>query len=507
MSGNKKQKQNKNISQDIKNSGDLSKKRSGSKIFVTIIFSLIIFIGLLVGLSLIYAKAYENQFFPGVKIAGYEVGGKTQQEAKLKLENKLVNIGQAQVTIKNNGESRQVKIADLGVSVDLDKTIKQAFSYGRDSNYINNSIEQMQSLYYGKDFNYILNVVEGKIEEKIKEIAPDQHKEPKNATVLVKDGNISIEKEEFGQKADIERLKLEIAKDLSTKENNIIIWLSINPEINQKQVETVLPQIEQIISDEIVFIDTDKHKTYNASPEEIASWLVLKPEVGLAISIEIADDAIKNFIQEDLAKKINKKMIDKKINKRTKAVIANGQDGRKLDEDKTLTSTKNILTSRLDGQSISNEIKLIVSVEKAGEIEVEPKELGLSGGTPGLAEGKYIEVNLSTQTMYLFDGETPHGSFRVSTGKWSMPTPVGTRYVSDKNARAWSARYGLYMPYWMGIGGGYGIHELPEWPGGAKEGESHLGTPVSHGCIRLGVGAAATVYNFAPVGTPVFIHK
>jgi len=54
---------------------------------------------------------------------------------------------------------------------------------------------------------------------------------------------------------------------------------------------------------------------------------------------------------------------------------------------------------------------------------------------------------------------------------------------------------------------GYFIHELPYWPGGYREGENHLGIPVSHGCVRLGIGAAAKVYQFAAIGTKVVIHK
>jgi lipoprotein-anchoring transpeptidase ErfK/SrfK len=62
------------------------------------------------------------------------------------------------------------------------------------------------------------------------------------------------------------------------------------------------------------------------------------------------------------------------------------------------------------------------------------------------------------------------------------------------------------MPFWIGIKGTrMGIHELPEWPNGYKEGAAHIGTPVSHGCIRLGVEAAKIVYDWADVGTKVII--
>jgi lipoprotein-anchoring transpeptidase ErfK/SrfK len=123
-------------------------------------------------------------------------------------------------------------------------------------------------------------------------------------------------------------------------------------------------------------------------------------------------------------------------------------------------------------------------------------------------EGKHIDVNLSAQTMKLYDGKKVVGTYKISSGKKSTPTPKGTFQVHNKAARAWSAEYKLFMPYWMAFtsDGGYGIHELPEWKNGTKEGAAHLGVPVSHGCVRLGVGAAKAVYNWAPVGTPVVIR-
>lgn len=99
-------------------------------------------------------------------------------------------------------------------------------------------------------------------------------------------------------------------------------------------------------------------------------------------------------------------------------------------------------------------------------------------------------------------------SYPVSSGLARTPTPTGTFKVLQKNPRAWSTAAKLWMPYWMHFSGrGHGIHELPEWPNGHKEGENHLGHRASHGCVRLGVGAAKKLYDWAPVGTPVIISK
>ena len=125
-----------------------------------------------------------------------------------------------------------------------------------------------------------------------------------------------------------------------------------------------------------------------------------------------------------------------------------------------------------------------------------------------ILEGKYIDVNLDIQVITIFENGKILDAFLISSGLRGMDTPKGVTQIYNKHPRPWSGKYGLFMPYWMAIrsNGLFGIHELPEWPGGYKEGANHLGTPVSHGCIRLGVGAAQKIYEWADIGTSVIIY-
>jgi lipoprotein-anchoring transpeptidase ErfK/SrfK len=124
-----------------------------------------------------------------------------------------------------------------------------------------------------------------------------------------------------------------------------------------------------------------------------------------------------------------------------------------------------------------------------------------------ISDGKYIDINLAKQQLSIFENGERLGTYMISTGKRGMATPTGTFHVMAKRGRAWSKKYNLYMPYFMQFTGqGHGIHELPEWKNGYKEGANHLGVPVSHGCVRLGVGPAAKVYGWSDVGTPIVIH-
>jgi len=126
---------------------------------------------------------------------------------------------------------------------------------------------------------------------------------------------------------------------------------------------------------------------------------------------------------------------------------------------------------------------------------------------------KYIEVDLSDQTLKYFQNGRLIGTHKVSTGKWTTPTPIGTFTIRNKITVAYSRPYDLYMEWWMAFSadGSYGLHALPYWKtaGGGKyyEGTGHLGTPVSHGCIRQSLTEAARLFRWAEIGTTVIITR
>ncbi|MBU1037015.1 L,D-transpeptidase [Patescibacteria group bacterium] len=122
------------------------------------------------------------------------------------------------------------------------------------------------------------------------------------------------------------------------------------------------------------------------------------------------------------------------------------------------------------------------------------------------ADDKYIEIDISEQKLRYFQNGFMLGDYLISSGKKSLPTPVGEFSIINKQKLSYSQRYNLYMPFWQSFYPGYGIHELPYWPSGYREGENHLGTPVSHGCVRLAIGPAEKLYNLTDIGTKVYIN-
>jgi hypothetical protein len=123
---------------------------------------------------------------------------------------------------------------------------------------------------------------------------------------------------------------------------------------------------------------------------------------------------------------------------------------------------------------------------------------------------KRIEISISEQRMYVWEGETLVYKWVCSTGEPGRDTAPGHYRVLEKIPEAWSSIWGLRMPYWLGI---YwvgsiqnGIHALPINPNGTTLWAGYLGSRVSFGCIILTTENARTLYDWAPVGAPVWIH-
>lgn len=123
-----------------------------------------------------------------------------------------------------------------------------------------------------------------------------------------------------------------------------------------------------------------------------------------------------------------------------------------------------------------------------------------------------LETELGTQTMHVKIGDYKLWTFKVSSGKASTPTPTGHYSILNKQELRIGGESPHYrMPYWQGWRkDGYGLHALPYLAsdGGAfwQEAYGHIGTPVSHGCIRQLPEDAAELYRFTSIGTPVYVH-
>ncbi len=149
-----------------------------------------------------------------------------------------------------------------------------------------------------------------------------------------------------------------------------------------------------------------------------------------------------------------------------------------------------------------NQQKYFPYLEQSGNLS----ELNLDGE-------KKLEVSLKQQKMLVKVGDQVIRNFKVSTGKPSTPTPRGNFTVSLKQeVRIGNERPHYIMPKFQMIKAnwGVGIHALPSLSNDRgvfwREALNHIGTPRSHGCIRLLPDDAEFAFNFTEIGTKVEVR-
>jgi lipoprotein-anchoring transpeptidase ErfK/SrfK len=119
----------------------------------------------------------------------------------------------------------------------------------------------------------------------------------------------------------------------------------------------------------------------------------------------------------------------------------------------------------------------------------------------GHGRARWIDVNLSTQSVYAYEGDTVVNSFIVSTGTWIHPTVTGKYKIYMKLSSGNMSGPGYFLPdvpYIMYFYKGYGLHGT-YW-------HNNFGTPMSHGCVNLRTSDAEWLYHWASLGTVVNVH-
>jgi len=121
--------------------------------------------------------------------------------------------------------------------------------------------------------------------------------------------------------------------------------------------------------------------------------------------------------------------------------------------------------------------------------------------------GMLIEVSIAKQRLTAWSDGVIVMTGPVSSGMPGYDTPTGHFHVIYKDPKAWSATWGVWMPWALNFHGNYFLHQVTHYPDSSVNiGVSKLGTRASHGCVREGIPSAERLYRWARVGTPVWIH-
>jgi L,D-transpeptidase-like protein/putative peptidoglycan binding protein len=107
--------------------------------------------------------------------------------------------------------------------------------------------------------------------------------------------------------------------------------------------------------------------------------------------------------------------------------------------------------------------------------------------------GKHVEFDWSRQVVVLARGGKPYRTYHTSSGAPATPTVFGSYrfYLKTPGTNSLGMVHSAYFI------GGYAIHGYKSVPN----------YPASHGCLRVPIPNALSIFNWIDIGDPIFTYR
>lgn len=222
----------------------------------------------------------------------------------------------------------------------------------------------------------------------------------------------------------------------------------------------------------------------------------------IASEVHYSQQSVNRFVRH-VADEINRDPQDASVSPSADSLnVVPGKPGRKV-RDNQLTRKLNAAIRRRGKQ------RTVLATVHSTKPEVTTSEV--AGKYP-----TYLTVDQSSFTVRLWKDLKLVKSYPIAVGQSAYPTPYGLFSIQDKQVDpVWSVPNSEWAgelagttvaggtgenplkSRWMGVTDGVGFHGTSE--------DSSIGTPASHGCMRMHVSDVEDLYERVDVGTPVYI--
>lgn len=327
---------------------------------------------------LFFLNKYENKIFPGINIGGINIGGLTVVEAKEIIDKKINQINQEGISLKYQGAEINLtpQISSLSgdisyevIQFDAQSSVNSAYLQGRDGSFFVNLGNQISNLTKGKELALKNTLDEDEIKKIIHNNFEQFEIESQNARLIIASSteeekiDFSIQKEEMGKVVDYDKALEDIKKNINTlSSDDVLLKDKLEyPTIHQRDCLNIESQINNILKEIPVKLKYQDN-TWQIEKEDIIKWLELNKN-GVEVIVDLSNQNIKKFLEEEVAPEINKEPIDARFEIEEEKVtqFESSQDGIEMEIDRTLEKIKNTISGETATKTVSIETKEIKS--------------------------------------------------------------------------------------------------------------------------------------------------
>ena len=226
-------------------------------IFVVALFLLFLFCSI-ISYSV---KKYDNLIYPKVTVLDKNLGGFKKEEALDKLYEKKEFLLNKEIEISFEDKVYSATLAQLGVSVDLDKTVDKAYEVGRSDKWYKRHSNFVLNLIYGYSTPTYFGVDSEKLNEYIVANLETGEDAPKSSTIEYKNRIFEITEAQEGLGVDRTLFAAQVYEAITDYDKkNIELNKKVlrEPQINEQTAQKTMEKANQILNKTISFVAGEK---------------------------------------------------------------------------------------------------------------------------------------------------------------------------------------------------------------------------------------------------------
>ena len=478
----------------------------------------------------IYNQQYAGRIFAGIDVYGVKLGGLTVDEAAATLQTAIPDPSTLPLTLRDGERTWSRSWADLGISIDSVATARIAYQIGREGTDGQKHAARLRASLFGWPLSPVIVLPDAtQAVTALQTLAPDVFIAPVNASLIIEPEGIVPVPGQAGLALDIDPTIAVLRHAIGISRDGLVMELLVRPvKPPIDDPGPALARVEELLAQPFTLITDDPltafSATWSVELETIREWLIALPveeENNAHLLVTVQEEAIYAYLEE-----LGTQLTDEvSINlEGTVSAVRSAIEAGESRATVSLMHHASTYTVQPGDTLMSVAYAHGFPVWRMTQTnpDIEPGELwpGQQLVIPSvdalfplpLVARRRIVVDISDQRLAAFEGDALIFSFVASTGIDSSPTIPGVFQVLSKEEEAYASSWDLWMPHFIGIyrtGPDFtnGIHALPTLSSGVRLWEGYLGSPISYGCIVIGLDEAAALYEWVEMGTLVIIQE
>jgi vancomycin resistance protein YoaR len=343
----------------------------------------IIFIILFVAPVVTYAVYYNDRVIPGVYVAGADLGGLTQNEARIKI-NEMINDIKRQGIVVTDGSTTVHLEKNAVFSADL--ALARAYALGRAGTPIARLNAAAAALFSNIHIPISGSLEPAELDKILKDnFSGDEYPAVDAKLIVNMDGDrfisAAVAPEKYGLAYDYASAEATIVKMLLSMQIKPvrIESVSLPPSLFQNEAESAVKLVPSALKLAPLVIQAEDKKII-LTANKLAALLILNKDGDGNIALAIDNEGIDGFLNNlsgsyDILPTDTQLEVDTATNRMTSFTA--GRDGRTIDVEKTVEAMRSAFASVLAGNPSPGSVNAVTEVAKSQVVSQTAAALGI----------------------------------------------------------------------------------------------------------------------------------